>query len=253
MTVYDNDSGDERGRFALSLARFGIDLGQPWGEFGELRIGATHVIVRGTPEILSSTYRGVSQGVTVNESGLRLGAVVDQLDYANFPQRGYRVQAESVIGSRRTSLTGDARSSFTRLELQATAVATFGVHTVNGHLRAQRAGGADISGVGRYSLGGFHQLSGYRSGQLDGNEVLFGRVTYYQRLASAPLLTRGLFVGGSLEAGNAWSGGSKLSLSDLRSGSSLFIGADTGLGPLYLGLTYAPRGSSGLYLFLGRP
>jgi len=39
----------------------------------------------------------------------------------------------------------------------------------------------------------------------------------------------------------------------LRSGMSLFLGADTGIGPLYLGLTYAPRGRAGLTLFIGRP
>jgi len=252
-SVYENNSGSELGRFKLSGASFGADLGQPWGAFGELRIGASHVIVRAAPDILASSFNGLRQGITVNETGLRLGAVVDQLDFANFPQRGYRAEAEAVIGSRTTSLTGNAHSSFTRLEFQGTAVASFGIHTVNAYLRAQRAGSSDQAGVGRYTLGGFHQLSGYRNGQLDGNEVLFGRLTYYQRLPRAPLFTRGLFAGGTLEAGNAWAGQGKISLGDLRVGSSLFVGADTGLGPLYLGVTYAPRGAAGLYLFLGRP
>jgi len=39
----------------------------------------------------------------------------------------------------------------------------------------------------------------------------------------------------------------------LRAGMSLFFGADTGLGPLYLGLTHAPRGHSGIVRFIGRP
>jgi NTE family protein len=42
-------------------------------------------------------------------------------------------------------------------------------------------------------------------------------------------------------------------LGDLRTGMSLFVGADTGIGPLYLGLTYAPQGQAGLALFIGRP
>jgi len=67
------------------------------------------------------------------------------------------------------------------------------------------------------------------------------------------LLTRGVFVGGSLEAGNAWAKASEVSLSDLRLGTSLYVGADTALGPLYLGATYAPRGQAGIYLYLGRP
>jgi NTE family protein len=31
------------------------------------------------------------------------------------------------------------------------------------------------------------------------------------------------------------------------------VGADTGIGPLYLSIVSAPRGYTGLYLFLGRP
>ena len=45
----------------------------------------------------------------------------------------------------------------------------------------------------------------------------------------------------------------EVSLSDLRIDSSLFGAVDTSIGPLYVGVTYAPRGQSGVYLFLGRP
>ena len=94
---------------------------------------------------------------------------------------------------------------------------------------------------------------GLRQDQLAGSQVLLGRLMAYHRLDTMPLLTRGFFMGGSLEAGNAWQRERDVSLSDLRYGSSLFVGADTALGPLYLGLTYAPRGETALYLYLGRP
>lgn len=68
-----------------------------------------------------------------------------------------------------------------------------------------------------------------------------------------PSLTRGFFVGGTLAAGNAWVRRSAVSLAGLRTGISLSLGADTGSGPLYLGITHAPRGRSGLALFIGRP
>ena len=57
----------------------------------------------------------------------------------------------------------------------------------------------------------------------------------------------------SLEAGNAWDDRSQLSLAHLRSGGSVYLGADTGIGPMYLGITYAPRGELGIALFIGRP
>ena len=122
-------------------------------------------------------------------------------------------------------------------------------------MSAKSAGGEDLSGLGRYNynLGGFHRLSGYRYNQLAGSHVLFGRLTMYQRLEDIPLFTRGMFIGGSMEAGNAWIEAKDISLSRLRAGFSGFVGADTGVGPLYLGVAYAPRGDLGLYLFLGRP
>ena len=83
--------------------------------------------------------------------------------------------------------------------------------------------------------------------------MLFGRISWQRRLSDAPVFTRGWFVGGSLEAGNTWQSAGELSLKGLRFAGSAFIGADTGLGPLYLAIGSAQRGSTALYLFIGRP
>jgi NTE family protein len=150
-------------------------------------------------------------------------------------------------------VTGSDSDRFTRVETEGSAVGTWGRHTLNAFARVQHADQRSIAGLGRYTLGGFQQMSGYLPGQIEGNYLAFGRLAYYQRLEYTPVFTRGLFAGGSLEAGNAWEFSSQMKLNDLRSGMSLFVGADTGIGPLYLGLTYAPRGAAGLYLFIGRP
>ena len=249
---YDNDTGLSLGRFNVKTARLGVDLGQPWGEFGELRAGLTELSVRATPDIVSASFTGSSAPVTVREGGLRLAAVVDQLDFANFPQRGYRLEAETVTGRR--AVTGIAqREAFTRFESSATAVRSWGQHTLNLYALVERTGQSTSTTLGRYTLGGFHNLSGYRTDQLDGNAIVFGRLTWYRRSLEAPLFTRGFFIGATLEAGNAWETWRAVELSELRSGMSVFLGADTALGPVYFGLTYAPRGSAGLYLFIGRP
>ena len=252
--VYDRDSPELRGRFALRSARLGLDLGQPWGRLGELRMGLVQTRLRAEPEVLDERYLGPRATVAAVESGIRAALVVDQLDYVNFPQRGYRLTSELVTGRLRLSTFGSSASaSFSRLEIRATAAASMGPHTLNAFLRAQHVNRPLLVGLGRVSLGGFHQLSGYREGQLDGNTVLLARLTYYRRMVESPVLTRGFFVGGTLEAGNAWLGRGQASLGDLRTGMSAFIGADTGLGPLYFGLTHAPRGSTGIVLFIGRP
>ena len=175
--------------------------------------------------------------------------MIDQLDYASFPQSGYRIEAEGVTGEvRRTE-----SQRFNRVEANALTVGSWGRHTFSLYGQMLAVDQARSAAVGRYALGGFQQLSGYKPGQLEGNYLLFGRLAWYMRLSQTPTLTRGFFFGASLEAGNAWLRKADLSLGDLRTGMSVFFGADTGIGPLYFGLTHAPHGSTGITLFLGRP
>jgi NTE family protein len=79
------------------------------------------------------------------------------------------------------------------------------------------------------------------------------RLTHYRRLDLNPGIARALFAGATLELGNAWERGDTPRLRDLRLGSSVFLGADTGVGPVYLALVHAPKGFTGVYFFLGRP
>jgi NTE family protein len=249
LAVYNNQSGRQRGRFNRGLVRSGVDLGQPWGQGGEVRLGVTYGVLRTTPDILAADYTGPREAFTTREGGVRLRAVVDQLDFATFPQHGYRVETEFTVGQR----SGTVREPFRRLEVQASSVGTWSGHTVDASARLQYAGQGDFGSVGRYSLGGFQQLSGYEPGQIDGNYLLFGRLIYTHRLDESPVFTRGWFGGATLEAGNAWDRRADAHVSDLRLGASAFIGAATALGPLYFGVTYAPKGSAGLSLVIGRP
>lgn len=246
---YAADTGDESAVFRRDIAFAGLDLGQPWGEFGELRFGWSQLRLHGVPIVVDDTFQGLRTRLRFTETALRAKAVIDQLDYASFPQSGYRLEGELWRGER----SGDLRGDFTRLELNASAARSWGLHTLSAHLLLQMADQDAAGGLERYTLGGFHQLSGYQSGQLTGNDVLLMRLTWYRRLKEAPTLTRGFFVGGSFELGNAWPDRRAMSLRDLRGGFSAFIGADTGIGPLYLGFTWAPRGVPGVVLFIGRP
>ena len=246
---YEADSGSEIAEFKRSFFEAGVDLGQPWGEFGEVRIGPSHVTVHTAPVLLGAAYTGPIGTARWTEDGVRARVVVDQLDYANFPLGGYRFDAQAWAGRR----AGDLAGSFSRLEAQGTWVLTRGAHTVNLHARTALANGGRSGEVGRYTLGGFHQLSGYYSGQLEGNDLLLFRLGWYARREQPLALTRGFFFGGTVEAGNIWQQRSAMRLSNLRAGFSVYLGADTGIGPLYLGLTSAPGGSTGLALFIGRP
>ena len=256
FTTFAGPEGGETGRLRRTGGRVGIDLGQTWGSLGELRVGPYWQRLTDKPLVVSADFNGSDARLTRTEFGLRARVVLDQLDNATFPSGGYRLAAEVAGGNLTASDDLDGSKgddNFSRGDIDAALVFT----PRKGHTLLMRglgaaAGGGTEGGLGIYTLGGFQRLSGYLPGQIEGNYMLFGRLTY-QYLLSTPALTRGFVAGVSAEVGNAWNDRSAMRLSDLRSGYSLFLGADTGVGPLYLGLVYAPRGSTGVWLFLGRP
>jgi NTE family protein len=248
LSVYDA-GGAEEAQFLRSTGQIGLDFGLPLGRMGELRAGFLHVATSTSPTLLSAQYTGSQRTQVWQEDGLRLRGTVDQLDYVNFPAHGYLVQAEGVLGTRRLQTS----EHMARGSVQGSAVNTFGRDTFELHGAIKLSDEHSQLLVDQFTLGGFQQLSGYRAGQLSGNAVLFGRLNWYRRLADTPVFARGFFAGATLEAGNAWESRSQLGLAHLRGGGSLYLGADTGIGPMYLGLTYAPRGELGVALFIGRP
>ncbi len=247
-SVYATD-GTETGQFLRSTGQFGLDFGLPFGRLGELRAGFLHLTTSTTPTLLSARWTGPDHAQIWQEDGLRVRGVVDQLDFVNFPTNGYRLEGEGVVGKR----TLVQSEHMARASVEGTLVDTIGRNTFELHGALKMSDRNSHVVVDQYTLGGFQQLSGYRPDQLSGNAVLFGRLNWYTRLSDTPVFARGFFLGASLEAGNAWDNRSQLGLRDLRGGASIYLGADTGLGPMYLGITYAPRGELGIALFIGRP
>jgi NTE family protein len=250
QTLFDSASGAEWGELQRSELRAGVDLGQSLNILGEWRVGLAHAVGHSDPLLLAASYTGPSQAEVWRETVARLRGVVDQLDYANFPQHGYRAVSELDYGWREQA---GSSARLVRLEAEGLLVQTWGAHSfsLSGQLKATDARSDALAG--QYTLGGFQQLSGYRPGQIAGNAVLLGRLGWYMRLPETPVFARGFFAGATLEAGNAWADRHQISLSGLRGGGSLYLGADTGIGPMYLGLTWAPQGEAGLSLMIGRP
>lgn len=257
LEVYGSD-GDALGIGRRQGLRLGADYGWPiglLGRYGDMRLGVQLGLHKAIPDLVAASVSEDEELIATQkwrDVGVRAALISDQLDYANFPSAGYRFQSELAAGDRRVVNTDEHRS-FTRLEMQGSFVQSWGAHTLNLGGRFARATSVPVGAIDEYSLGGFQQLSGYRVGQVAGNYLLFGRATYYRRLPWSVSVARALFAGGSLEAGNAWDSRRDISVHGLRWGTSLFIGADTGVGPLYLSVVSAPKGYTGLYLFLGRP
>jgi NTE family protein len=74
-----------------------------------------------------------------------------------------------------------------------------------------------------------------------------------RQIGAMPAFGRGIYLGGSLEAGKVYGGATVLEFDRSVLGGSLFLGLDTSIGPLYLGAGRASGRNHSAYLYLGRP
>ncbi len=248
-----NSEGVAQALLGRRTLRIGIDHG--WtagraGQFGEVRLGLFGTKRNIYPELVGNDPQNPYSNQTWAEGGGRIGMVSDQLDHANFPQQGYRLKGVAEAGQRRADGT---RSTFAKVDMEGTQAFSWGVHTLNLHARLARVTNVPAAAVDEYALGGFQQLSGYKVGQVAGNYLGLLRLGYYQRLWVSPGLARALFVGATMEAGNGWKTAAEFKRGQLKTGYSLYVGADTALGPIYLSLVHAPHVATGIYVFVGRP
>ena len=84
---------------------------------------------------------------------------------------------------------------------------------------------------------------------------LFGvaRSGYYRRSGKLSGISgQAIYLGGWLEAGNAWATSRDLRAGDLHYAATLVIGADTYFGPVFLAYGHADGGHDAFYLSMGR-
>ena len=102
-----------------------------------------------------------------------------------------------------------------------------------------------------FRLGGFGRLSGLVPDQLTGRQYGVATLAYYRRLNSMDLLKT--YAGATLEAGNVWDYSSDIGLDDLRYSASIFVGAETPIGPVYLALGHSDSDDTAVYFYVGNP
>ncbi len=225
----------------------GFDFGGEFGNLAELRIGLSYGHVVSTPRVGEPSLPSYSDDL----GGVRLRFGLDSLEGGTgFPTSGNYLTLNSYfaragVGSNvnfdKTELTGaQVFGNSSRSLIFTTDVGT-SFHT-------------NLPFYEEFTLGGFLSLSGLREQQLRGDQVFSAHLIYLEHVANLPsVLGNGLYIGGSLEGGNVWNSDQNISLHGLQYGSSLFVGADTALGPIYLGTGFSQSGNQTFYLFIGLP
>jgi len=258
LQYYQDPDGPLSAEIERSITTLNLDAGINWRELGEWRIGLVDEEWRDGTTLQSGSFASTRLAnhnddvARWREQGWHIKGVFDQLDHAFFPTKGWRVEGNWMQG--RALNRGDADGPEGRvrhLEVQGQAVQTWGVHTFNLLGRVGLSDGANPE-IPRYGLGGFQQLSGYAPFQVSGQDIALLRLGYYARLTDMAL-TRGLFLGTSLELGNAWNMPEEVGKGRKKTGMSLYLGGDTAFGPVYLAVLNSPKVGPTLMIFVGRP
>jgi NTE family protein len=77
------------------------------------------------------------------------------------------------------------------------------------------------------------------------------RVGYLYRFATIPPALRGIYVAAWGEGGNVWDEGRDIGLGDLLWAGTVALGADTGIGPVFVAYGAAEAGDDRVYVALG--
>lgn len=232
-----------------AIAQF--DVGANIIEYGDVRVGARYGFRNF--ELQSGLPLFPQKGV-VTVGALLARLRMDRLDSLNFTHDGFKVDLQAY-----SSLSGmgadDQYAYWTGL---AQGAHTIGAHTLEALVTGgSKIGGDDIPAYDLFNLGGFLYLSGLQRQQLKTQDFAFGRLVYRTKLADIPLF-EGVYAGASIEGARlkpvipVWQGERIDGYLNVLAGS-VYLGIDSPLGPLYLGLGYANRDNRAVYLYLGRP
>lgn len=226
-----------------------FDFGKEFSDWGEIRAGlfrgkGTSYVNIGDPTLPTQHY---------DLGGYFTRFSYDTLDSVYFPRRGTQWTVE--LDANRTGMGADR--SLNKLSAQWQVANSFGRHIVV----LSVAAGSTLSApsptpdyFNYFTLGGFLNLSGVTTDSLSGPHFGLARLVYYRQIGhgGSGVLELPAYAGLSFEVGNVWNSRKDASFDSLRHDASLFFGADTPLGPLYLAAGYDDRHRSAFYLFLGR-
>ena len=243
--IYDGDA--RVAEYDVLVEQAGFNLGVNLGYWGELRLGPQYTHYRADPQV---ALRGTFPVAKLNEVGISLGARHDRLDDPFFARRGQKLDAEFFRGL--PSIGSDTDVTRYKLDfLQAVPLADNDMLHVAGRFGATNR--RDETQATDFNLGGFLNVSGLRTDQLNGDYLGFARAVYYHKMGPLRYVGRAWYLGGSLEYGNVWQTRSDVNFGDAFKAASVFLAADTYIGPFYFAYGRTNRGESSWYLFVGRP
>jgi NTE family protein len=235
------------GDFALNIERYG----------GSAGIG-TYIFTNIALELGVSAYRDELEVKLLNASTgydavpIYASLNMDTLDNLNFPNSGVKSQIKWIKED--PSIGSDY--DFEQIYIDFQKPISFGKHNITAYIKygdTYKQNGVE-SVASNFSLGGLFNLSGIASNYLNGENMFLAVMKYRYRIEDGGFfgsLSARVYAGLSVEIGDAWRESKAMNYDNMRKAGSVYLAADTILGPFYLAYGHADSSDSTVYLYLG--
>lgn len=196
----------------------------------------------------TSTIIGSSpfSGGDFQEGFLYTSLFHDSLDNLSFPNTGFF----GGISFKSSQEKLGADSNYEQLQIVLSGAETHKRYSVFSRAIFETTLNENAPFNALYRRGGFMELSGSLQHSISGQHFGLIQAAFYRRLGDITFLP--IYTGFSLEAGNAWDRYDDITANNTTLASSLFIGADTFIGPLYLAFGFTNNGDQAVYFNLGK-
>lgn len=225
----------------------------------EARIGGGRVLGNRSEVRLSAFYSdnslrrqvGLPEFPNANEiqGGFDLTFSRDTEDSVAFPTEGTLMEI-SVI---KTMEDFGSDSENRQFHITASTALSTGPYTFRPYLEYGENEEPSSLFADLFFLGGPRRLSGLGTDELFGDSLAFASLQAYRQIKALDMagIRIRMYAGMSLEAGNTFEFNQSIDVDEFRYGGTVYLGADTPIGPLFLGYGYTDGGRDRWYLAIG--
>jgi len=241
------DIGNERvGEFFEQSGDFRFRLGREFSNWGIVSIESVITVGRIEPQVTIAPDVFVANSYEQGGVGVFFGA--DTLNRSAWATSGYR-----LLASAETLFDFSGGDNTDKYNLFGTAA--FELGPVGVQLRAQAEGVREDNNepVEILDLGGFRRLSAFTESSIPNDAYVLATVEAFHRLTGTDeIVNFPVYVGGTFEYANVEFDIFEQGLDEDIFAASLYLGAETILGPAFFGTGFSDDGEFSLFLHFGR-
>ena len=239
MDLYQD--GRAQARLKTVFTELNTGLGLNLGRHGILKSGLLLRNLNASTSIGSDSRLPADR--SINTRAWFALADLDRFNSPYFPTEGWRAR-----------LMQTQSSDYGKLDGSYSQALGFGTYVLTGRVAFTKASKGQLPISDAAVLGGVNNLSGLAFKQLLGSDMRYLGLRSEKIISQMPLGLRGdLRIGLSLEGGTMQRRYSETQASGLVRSTSVYLGGETVLGPVYLGLAKASGNAARIFLFLGNP